>query len=171
MCFTVKKNVKHPPSAAGSASSGVRQSVHERGDDEMPSGLLALAVGLDVVTILEVLVDHLALQRAHRFKRDGATIADGALGGLISGRPERLRPAFPVAGGIDDHRLAVAVATRGDPVGEMLNGIDRLAMVADEQAVTKALGPQVDTDLGGTSPRDPLVVYYNGQVNQFVHKR
>ena len=45
------------------------------------------------------------------------------------------------------------------------------ALVADEQAVTKALGPQVDTDLGGTSPRDPLVVYYNGQVNQFVHKR
>ena len=45
------------------------------------------------------------------------------------------------------------------------------ALVADEQAITNALGPQVDTNLGGTSPRDPLVVYYNGQVNQFVHKR
>jgi hypothetical protein len=45
------------------------------------------------------------------------------------------------------------------------------ALVADAQAVTTALGPQVDTNLGGTAPRDPLVVYYNGQVNQFVHKR
>ncbi len=44
-------------------------------------------------------------------------------------------------------------------------------LVADEQAITTALGPHVDTDLGGSSPRDPLVVYYNGQVNQFVHKR
>jgi hypothetical protein len=45
------------------------------------------------------------------------------------------------------------------------------ALVADEQAITTALGPGVDTNLGGSSPRDPLVVYYNGQVNQFVHKR
>ncbi len=45
------------------------------------------------------------------------------------------------------------------------------ALVADEQAITAAFGPQVDTNLGGSSPRDPLVVYYNGQVNQFVHKK
>jgi hypothetical protein len=45
------------------------------------------------------------------------------------------------------------------------------ALVADEQAITTALGPRVDTNLGGASPRDPLVVYDNGQVNQFVHKR
>ncbi len=44
-------------------------------------------------------------------------------------------------------------------------------LVADEQAITTALGPHVNTNLGGSSPRDPLVVYYNGQVNQFVHKR
>ncbi len=44
-------------------------------------------------------------------------------------------------------------------------------LVADAQAIATALGPQVDTNLGGTAPRNPLVVYYNGQVNQFVHKR
>ena len=44
-------------------------------------------------------------------------------------------------------------------------------LTADEQAINAALGTNVDTSLGGTSPRDPLVVYYNGQVNQFVHKR
>ena len=44
-------------------------------------------------------------------------------------------------------------------------------LVADQQAINAALGPQVNTNLGGSSPRDPLVVYYNGQVNQFVHKR
>jgi hypothetical protein len=44
-------------------------------------------------------------------------------------------------------------------------------LVADEKAVMAALGPTVDTKLGGASPRDPLVVYYNGQVAKFVHKR
>jgi hypothetical protein len=44
-------------------------------------------------------------------------------------------------------------------------------LVADEQALGNALGPHVDSDLGGTEPRDPVVVYYDGQVNQFAHKR
>jgi hypothetical protein len=42
---------------------------------------------------------------------------------------------------------------------------------ADQQAINTTLGPQVDTNLGGSSARDPLVVYYNGQVSQFVHRR
>lgn len=44
-------------------------------------------------------------------------------------------------------------------------------LVADEQAIAATLGPNVDTSLGGTAPRDPLVVYYDGQVSQFVHAR
>jgi hypothetical protein len=44
-------------------------------------------------------------------------------------------------------------------------------LVADEKAVMAALGPIVDTSLGGATPRDPLVVYYNGQVGKFVHRR
>jgi hypothetical protein len=42
---------------------------------------------------------------------------------------------------------------------------------SDEQAIATALGPNVDTALGSSSPRNPLVVYYDGQVTQFVHKR
>jgi hypothetical protein len=41
----------------------------------------------------------------------------------------------------------------------------------DEQAIKTALGPNVQTALGGSVPRDPLVVYYDGQITQFVHKR
>ena len=44
-------------------------------------------------------------------------------------------------------------------------------LVADEKAIMAALGPTVDSRLGGATPRDPLVVYYNGQVTKFVHKR
>ena len=37
--------------------------------------------------------------------------------------------------------------------------------------VADTKGTKIDTNVGGTAPRDPLVVYYNGQVNQFAHKR
>jgi hypothetical protein len=48
---------------------------------------------------------------------------------------------------------------------------DRQRLLADEKAIDAALGPNVDTTLGGSIPRDPVVVYYDGQVAQFVHKR
>ena len=48
---------------------------------------------------------------------------------------------------------------------------ERQKLVADEKAIDTALGPNVDTALGGAAPRDPVVVYYDGQVAQFVHKR
>jgi hypothetical protein len=48
---------------------------------------------------------------------------------------------------------------------------ERRKLVADEKAIDTALGPNVDTALGGAVPRDPLVVYYDGQVAQFIHKR
>ncbi len=40
---------------------------------------------------------------------------------------------------------------------------------ADEQVRSDDLGPTPDTNLGpGAADRDPLVVYYNGQVNDFI---
>jgi hypothetical protein len=48
---------------------------------------------------------------------------------------------------------------------------ERKRLVADEKAIDAALGPNVDTSLGGSVPRDPVVAYYDGQVAQFVHKR
>jgi hypothetical protein len=41
--------------------------------------------------------------------------------------------------------------------------------VADEQAVTLDLGPSPDLSLGGATPRNPLAVYMDGQVPNFVH--
>jgi hypothetical protein len=48
---------------------------------------------------------------------------------------------------------------------------ERKRLLADAHAIAAALGPNVDTALGGSVPRDPVVVYYDGQVAQFVHKR
>jgi len=48
---------------------------------------------------------------------------------------------------------------------------ERQRILADEKAIDTVLGPNVDTDLGGSVPRDPVVAYYDGQVTQFVHKR
>jgi len=48
---------------------------------------------------------------------------------------------------------------------------ERHRLTADEQAIAKAMGPTADAILGGGVPRNPMVVYYEGQVAQFVHKR
>lgn len=47
---------------------------------------------------------------------------------------------------------------------------ERQRLQSDEKAIAAALGPNADSSLGGAVPRDPLVVYYDGQVTQFVHK-
>ncbi len=44
-------------------------------------------------------------------------------------------------------------------------------LTADQQALITALGSHASSALGGSIVRDPVVVYYEGQVNQFVHKR
>jgi hypothetical protein len=48
---------------------------------------------------------------------------------------------------------------------------ERRRLQSDEQALMTALGPNVQTALGGSVSRDPVVVYYDGQITQFVHKR
>ncbi|HKM56084.1 MAG TPA: hypothetical protein VJY33_21940 [Isosphaeraceae bacterium] len=42
-------------------------------------------------------------------------------------------------------------------------------IVADEQAIVRDLGPAPDMNLGGAAPRDPLTVYLDSQVPNFVH--
>jgi hypothetical protein len=44
-------------------------------------------------------------------------------------------------------------------------------IASDQQVIAKDLGPSPNTDLGGAAPRDPLTVYFDGQVASFVHKR
>jgi hypothetical protein len=48
---------------------------------------------------------------------------------------------------------------------------ERQHLLADERAIAAALGPNVSTALGAPVPRDPVMVYYDGQVAQFVHRR
>lgn len=48
---------------------------------------------------------------------------------------------------------------------------ERQRLAVDEKAISTALGPNAGTVLGGDTPRNPTVVYYDGQVAQFVHKR
>jgi len=42
-------------------------------------------------------------------------------------------------------------------------------IVADEQAIIQDLGPAPNMNLGGTVPRNPLTVYLDSQVPNFVH--
>jgi hypothetical protein len=44
-------------------------------------------------------------------------------------------------------------------------------LAADQQALINALGAHAQSTLGGQVVRNPVMVYYEGQVNQFVHKR
>ena len=103
-------------------------------DDQPAIWLLALAVRLDVVARLEVLVDDFALERAHRLERDGPAVVDGGLGRLVGGGPQRHSSSLAVAGGVDDDPLAGSLAAESDPVGDVLDRVDRLAVVADQQA-------------------------------------
>ncbi len=101
-------------------------------DDQMPRWLLALAIGLDFVPGLEVLVDHLALLRAHGVQRHRAPISKRGLGGLVGQRMQcgRAPPAIPR--GVDAQRLAALQAMERDPVSQMLNRIERLPVMTDQ---------------------------------------
>jgi hypothetical protein len=50
-----------------------------------------------------------------------------------------------------------------------ITGTYHSALSRDEQALSAALGPTPDTDLGpGATDRDPLEVYYDGQISNFI---
>ena len=74
---------------------------------------------------------------------------------------QRLLAARPIARGVDDHPQALTLlAPAGDPRREVLHGIDRLAVAADEQpeilAVERAgqrLPAALDVDLGVQAER------------------
>ena len=48
---------------------------------------------------------------------------------------------------------------------------EHVLIQSDEQAIIKDLGPSPVMNLGGAAPRDPLTVYLDSQVPNFVHKR
>jgi hypothetical protein len=139
VCFTVKKNVKHPAPAAAEG-----ESVDEGRHHKAPSRLLSLTVSLDVTASLEVLVNHLALHRAHRFERDGATVIDSGLGSLVGRGAQRDGATLAITSGVNHDRFALNVPLHREAIREVLDGVNRLTVMADQQSevVTVVLGHQ-----------------------------
>ena len=95
-----------------------RAGVLARGgrDDEVPVGLVALAVRLDVAAVAQVLVHELALAGGHRVERDRAAGAARASSAASSAwRSQHLRAALAVALGVDDDAPARGAVARRRP--------------------------------------------------------
>ena len=123
------------PAGVERRGRGRRSLRDERGDDHAAVGLVALAVGLDPGALFQPLVDDAALLGAHRVHLDHVVAAQRLLGGAVGAALERLAAALAVAGGVDDDPFALAQAAEGGLVAEQLQGVDRLAAFADQQAV------------------------------------
>ena len=80
-------------------------------------------------------MDDAALLGAHRVHLDDVVAAQRLLGGAVGAALEGLAAALAVAGGVDDDPLALAQAAEGGLVAEQLQGVDRLAAFADQEAV------------------------------------
>src|SRR5918992_2637192 len=104
---------------AGPPRAGARpgsRSLRDQGrDDDEALGLRALAVGLDLGPVLEVVVDDLPLRRAHRLELGRAAGLDRPLSRHFRLAVEGLGAAVSVAGRVNDHALALGVATERDP--------------------------------------------------------
>jgi hypothetical protein len=117
-------------------------------------------LGLDAATTSSDLTDvQDAVDDAfHPYLANGLVQKREVLGQLLSGAPD----ARQLASRTDAQILVVARAAG-------ITGSLHNALSADEQALTVALGPNPDTDLGpGATDRDPLEVYYNGQIDNFI---
>src|SRR3712207_396869 len=106
-----------------------------RRDDEVPVRLLALAVRVHVAAVAQVLVDDPALARGHRVERDRTPGGEDVLGGLLGLALQDALAPLAVAGGVHDDPAApvLAVALAHHALGQVLDGLDRLAVTTDEQ--------------------------------------
>ncbi len=94
----------------------------------------------------------------HPYMANGLVQKRQVLEQLISGVPGSRQ----LVSRTDAQILAIARAAR-------ITGRYHDALSADEQALTAAMGPTPDTNLGpGATDRDPLTVYYNGQIANFI---
>ena len=105
----------------------------------MPVRLLALAVGLDVAAVAQVLVHDPALGGDHGVQRDGAPVLGRLRRGAIRLALERLGAPVAIARGVDDQPLALLATAKGDAHGEVLDRVDRLAVAADQEAQVVAV--------------------------------
>src|SRR3954453_1038392 len=144
-CFTVMKNMKHPPGDGGGGEVGALRL--ERRDDETALGLLALAVRLHVAPVAQVLVHEPALGRRHGVERHRGAEAHAVAGGLVRVVAQDRRSPLPVPRSVDGHPLA-GLLVHGHPVGQVLQRVDGLPAPPDDQ-------PQV---LAADHDRDLLLV-------------
>src|SRR3954447_10022335 len=79
----VAKSEQSDASVKRETSSSARRSGGPRGHDQVAVGLLALAIGLHVSAVAQVLVHQLALARGHRVQSDRASVAQRVAGGLV----------------------------------------------------------------------------------------
>ena len=106
---------------------------HHGSDHQVAIGLLALAKRLDFVTVTEMLVDELALDRVHCRESNRTTLAHGRLDSLISRRAKRIGAAGSISGGVDHNRLTRAGTRKGGSVGEMLDRVEGATVVSDQE--------------------------------------
>ncbi len=135
------KNVKQTRVGPGQGEGGcgaqtgrAEPLLDQRRYDQPPLGLLTLAVCLDVVPALEVLVNYLALERAHRLERHRTTIVDRRLRSLIRRSPERDGAALAITSSVNHHTQGFSGAAECNPVGQVLDRVDRLAVMADQES-------------------------------------
>ena len=134
----------------------VASSSSTRGDHEAPLGLLALAVRLHVPAIAQVFVDDPPLgRRASGRARPAPRCA------APPRRRRRRRRAAPRRGARGNRRRRSRPARSGwalgkdDPLREMLDGVDRLAVAADEQTDVIAVEAARSARRRSPRPRPP----------------
>ena len=80
-------------------------------------------------------MDDSPLRCAHRLEPHGRSVSNGAVGGLPSGRLEPRAAALPVAACVDlDGLAAGALPSIGDRRHDVLDGVDRAALAADDHS-------------------------------------
>ena len=103
-------------------------------DDQVALGLVALAVGLDVLPVTEVFVHDPPLRRGQWIEIDGLPAAHGLIRRIVRVGAERLGAALAVSVRIDHDPYRRRSLRKHDSLREMLHGVDRLAVAPDEQA-------------------------------------
>src|ERR1700721_1268763 len=143
-CFTVKKNVKRPCAWPRDTEANfcfpVKKNVKrmllvggERRADGVPLRLVALAVCLDIPPVPQVLVHNPALEGRQRGELNRLARAQRIPGCIVSFCPQGISAALPISVGVveDPHRRGAL--GKHDALGEMLDGVDRLAVATYEQ--------------------------------------
>src|SRR3954454_6886309 len=91
----------------GRRRGGPQDLARQRRDDEVPLGLVALAVRVHAAPLPQVLVDVLALAGRHRVQRHRTAVLLSLDRGLVGLLFQRLAAPGPVALGVDDDPAAL----------------------------------------------------------------